>query len=310
MLLVKAIHNHESRWFSLLAFLVLTGMLDVIEIKARLNVVRNNMALEDLDSSQPTHGAKKTGEREKRPVCIVTGGSLGIGYAVCKVFSQNGYDVVNLDIRDFEQPLLNSLWKPCDVSVVSNIELSIREVLAMYGRIDALVCNAGIHVSATIEETDEVLLDKVINLNIKGAYGAIKSCLPTMKAQGSGAIVVMGSDQSFVGKRNSFAYGLSKGALASVAKTTALDYASYNIRVNAVCPGTIETPLFHNAIDNYVARSGANKDEVVAEEAAAQPIGRLGQPEDVAELTYFLCSSKASFITGSLYAVDGGYTTQ
>ncbi len=285
-------------------------MLDVIEIKARLNVVRNNMALEDLDSSQPTHGAKKTGEREKRPVCIVTGGSLGIGYAVCKVFSQNGYDVVNLDIRDFEQPLLNSLWKPCDVSVVSNIELSIREVLAMYGRIDALVCNAGIHVSATIEETDEVMLDKVINLNIKGAYGAIKSCLPTMKAQGSGAIVVMGSDQSFVGKRNSFAYGLSKGALASVAKTTALDYASYNIRVNAVCPGTIETPLFHNAIDNYVARSGANKDEVVAEEAAAQPIGRLGQPEDVAELTYFLCSSKASFITGSLYAVDGGYTTQ
>jgi len=285
-------------------------MLDVIEIKARLNVVRNNMALEDLDSSQPTHGAKKTGEREKRPVCIVTGGSLGIGYAVCKVFSQNGYDVVNLDIRDFEQPLLNSLWKPCDVSLVSNIELSIREVLAMYGRIDALVCNAGIHVSATIEETDEVMLDKVINLNIKGAYGAIKSCLPTMKAQGSGAIVVMGSDQSFVGKRNSFAYGLSKGALASVAKTTALDYASYNIRVNAVCPGTIETPLFHNAIDNYVARSGANKDEVVAEEAAAQPIGRLGQPEDVAELTYFLCSSKASFITGSLYAVDGGYTTQ
>ncbi|GFD77909.1 short-chain dehydrogenase [Tenacibaculum sp. KUL118] len=285
-------------------------MLDVIEIKARLNVVRNNMALEDLDSSQPTHGAKKIGEREKRPVCIVTGGSLGIGYAVCKVFSQNGYDVVNLDIRDFEQPLLNSLWKPCDVSVVSNIELSIREVLAMYGRIDALVCNAGIHVSATIEETDEVMLDKVINLNIKGAYGAIKSCLPTMKAQGSGAIVVMGSDQSFVGKRNSFAYGLSKGALASVAKTTALDYASYNIRVNAVCPGTIETPLFHNAIDNYVARSGANKDEVVAEEASAQPIGRLGQPEDVAELTYFLCSSKASFITGSLYAVDGGYTTQ
>jgi NAD(P)-dependent dehydrogenase (short-subunit alcohol dehydrogenase family) len=172
------------------------------------------------------------------------------------------------------------------------------------------VCNAGIHVSATIEDTDEALLDKVLNLNVKGAYGAIKSCLPTMKEQGSGAIVVMGSDQSFIGKRNSFAYGVSKGALASMAKTTALDYAPYNIRVNAVCPGTIETPLFHNAIDNYVARSGADKNEVVAEEAAAQPIGRLGQPEDVAELTYFLCSNKASFITGSLYAVDGGYTAQ
>ncbi|AFS36135.1 SDR family NAD(P)-dependent oxidoreductase [Alteromonas macleodii] len=253
---------------------------------------------------------KHSSDDAQIPVCIVTGGSLGIGFAVCKLFSQNGYQVINLDIRDFEQALPNAIWKPCDVSVVRNIEAAVNEVISSYQRIDALVCNAGIHVSATIEDTDEALLDKVLNLNVKGAYGAIKSCLPTMKEQGSGAIVVMGSDQSFIGKRNSFAYGVSKGALASMAKTTALDYAPYNIRVNAVCPGTIETPLFHNAIDNYVARSGADKIEVVAEEAAAQPIGRLGQPEDVAELTYFLCSNKASFITGSLYAVDGGYTAQ
>ena len=253
---------------------------------------------------------KHSSDDAQIPVCIVTGGSLGIGFAVCKLFSQNGYQVINLDIRDFEQALPNAIWKPCDVSVVRNIEAAVNEVINSYQRIDALVCNAGIHVSATIEDTDEALLDKVLNLNVKGAYGAIKSCLPTMKEQGSGAIVVMGSDQSFIGKRNSFAYGVSKGALASMAKTTALDYAPYNIRVNAVCPGTIETPLFHNAIDNYVARSGADKSEVVAEEAAAQPIGRLGQPEDVAELTYFLCSNKASFITGSLYAVDGGYTAQ
>ena len=253
---------------------------------------------------------KHSSDDAQIPVCIVTGGSLGIGFAVCKLFSQNGYQVINLDIRDFEQALPNAIWKPCDVSVVRNIEAAVNEVISSYQRIDALVCNAGIHVSATIEDTDEALLDKVLNLNVKGAYGAIKSCLPTMKEQGSGAIVVMGSDQSFIGKRNSFAYGVSKGALASMAKTTALDYVPYNIRVNAVCPGTIETPLFHNAIDNYVARSGADKNEVVAEEAAAQPIGRLGQPEDVAELTYFLCSNKASFITGSLYAVDGGYTAQ
>nr|WP_321825150.1 SDR family oxidoreductase [Alteromonas macleodii] len=253
---------------------------------------------------------KHSSDDAQIPVCIVTGGSLGIGFAVCKLFSQNGYQVINLDIRDFEQALPNAIWKPCDVSVVRNIEAAVNEVISSYQRIDALVCNAGIHVSATIEDTDEALLDKVLNLNVKGAYGAIKSCLPSMKEQGSGAIVVMGSDQSFIGKRNSFAYGVSKGALASMAKTTALDYAPYNIRVNAVCPGTIETPLFHNAIDNYVARSGADKSEVVAEEAAAQPIGRLGQPEDVAELTYFLCSNKASFITGSLYAVDGGYTAQ
>lgn len=263
-----------------------------------------------MNSESAKKNLKHSSDDAQIPVCIVTGGSLGIGFAVCKLFSQNGYQVINLDIRDFEQALPNAIWKPCDVSVVRNIEAAVNEVISSYQRIDALVCNAGIHVSATIEDTDEALLDKVLNLNVKGAYGAIKSCLPTMKEQGSGAIVVMGSDQSFIGKRNSFAYGVSKGALASMAKTTALDYAPYNIRVNAVCPGTIETPLFHNAINNYVARSGADKNEVVAEEAAAQPIGRLGQPEDVAELTYFLCSSKASFITGSLYAVDGGYTAQ
>ena len=247
---------------------------------------------------------------EQHPVCVVTGGSLGIGLAVCEVFSSNGYKVVNLDIRDFETAPLNSEWVHCDVSVVANVARAIEQVAAKHGRIDALVCNAGMHVSATIEDTDEALLDKIFNLNVKGAYGAIKATLPVMKKHGAGAIVVMGSDQSFVGKRNSFAYGLTKSALASVAKTTALDYAPFNIRVNAVCPGTIETPLFHNAIDKYVAASGANKREVVKEEAAAQPIGRLGQPEDVAELTYFLCSEKASFITGSLHAVDGGYTAQ
>ncbi len=268
------------------------------------------MVHKNMNPESAKKNLKHSSDDAQIPVCIVTGGSLGIGFAVCKLFSQNGYQIINLDIRDFEQALPNAIWKPCDVSVVRNIEAAVNEVISSYQRIDALVCNAGIHVSATIEDTDEALLDKVLNLNVKGAYGAIKSCLPTMKEQGSGAIVVMGSDQSFIGKRNSFAYGVSKGALASMAKTTALDYAPYNIRVNAVCPGTIETPLFHNAIDNYVARSGADKSEVVAEEAAAQPIGRLGQPEDVAELTYFLCSNKASFITGSLYAVDGGYTAQ
>ena len=247
---------------------------------------------------------------KKRPVCVVTGGSVGIGLAVCNTFSANGYEVVNLDVRDFEHPPLNAKWLACDVSNVPQTAQVIEQVISDYGRIDALVCNAGIHISATIENTDEALLDRIIGINIKGAYGAIKATLPIMKAQALGAIIVMGSDQCFVGKRNSFAYGLTKSALASIAKTTALDYASFNIRVNAVCPGTIETPLFHNAIDNYVARSGADKATVVAEEAALQPIGRLGQPEDVAELVYFLCSDKASFITGSLYAVDGGYTAQ
>ncbi|MEW9798386.1 SDR family NAD(P)-dependent oxidoreductase [Alteromonas sp. CYL-A6] len=243
-------------------------------------------------------------------VCIVTGGSNGIGLAVCERFASEGYQVINLDLSDFARPVSGARWHACDVSNVAAVEAVIAGCLQEWGRVDALICNAGIHLSATLEETTEAMLDKVFAINVKGAYAAIRAVLPAMKASQAGAIIVMGSDQSFVGKRNSFAYGLTKAALASVARTTALDYAAYNIRVNAVCPGTIETPLFHNAIDNYVAKSGEDKAAVVAQEAAEQPLGMLGQPEDVAELTFFLASDRAKFITGSLHAVDGGYTAQ
>lgn len=245
-----------------------------------------------------------------RPVSVVTGGSKGIGLAVCQLFAKQGYQVFNLDLEDFSQPVENGTWLACDVSDVEGVAHCIEQINKDAGRIDALVCNAGFHVSATIEQTDEALLDRVFNVNVKGAYSAIRAVLPTMRAQQRGAVIVMGSDQSFIGKQSSFAYGMSKSALASIARTTALDYASDNIRVNAVCPGTIETPLFHNAIDKYVARSGADKAEVLQDEAAAQPLGRLGQPDDVAELVCFLASDKAKFITGSLHAVDGGYTAQ
>jgi hypothetical protein len=172
------------------------------------------------------------------------------------------------------------------------------------------VSNAGIHFSANIENTSEDDFDKVFNINVKGAYAAVKAVLPSMKANNNGAIIIMSSDQALVAKHNSFAYNLSKAALASMAKTTALDYAAFNIRANAVCPGTIETPLYHDAINNYCQKSGADKAEIHREEESLQPLNRLGQPEEVAELVLFLASDKAKFITGSLQVIDGGYTVQ
>lgn len=243
-------------------------------------------------------------------ICIISGGSLGIGRATTEQFIKEGYLVFNLDLRDFESPIDNATWIKCDVSRCEDVTQAIASIIASHGRCDALVSNAGIHVSANIEQTDEALLDKVFGINVKGAYAAVKAVLPTMREQQSGAIVFIASDQALVGKRNSFAYNLSKAALASMAKTTALDYAQYNIRANAVCPGTIETPLYHNAIDRYVAQSGANKAQVHAEEAQLQPLGRLGQADEVADLVYFLASDKAKFITGSLHVIDGGYTAQ
>ncbi|MGY8836387.1 MAG: SDR family NAD(P)-dependent oxidoreductase [Enterobacterales bacterium] len=239
-------------------------------------------------------------------VAVVTGGTKGIGLAVVKRLLNNGYEVHNLDIELSEI----GIFHQCDVSDVSAVRNCINAICEQSQRIDVLVSNAGKHLSANIESTDEQTLDALFALNVKGAYAAVQSVLPSMKAQNSGAIILVASDQAIIGKQNSFAYNLTKHALASMAKTTALDYASFNIRANAVCPGTIETPLFHNAINAYCAKSGANKAEIVAEEASLQPLNRLGQADEVAALVSFLASDDASFITGSLQSIDGGYTAQ
>ncbi|MDK2594964.1 SDR family NAD(P)-dependent oxidoreductase [Pseudoalteromonas obscura] len=241
-----------------------------------------------------------------QPVAIITGGSFGIGKAIVEKLQSQNYRVFNLDIAHSE----TGEFRHCDVSQVEQVKQTIAEIAAETGHIDALVSNAGKHLSATIEQTDEATLDALFALNVKGAYAAVQAVLPSMKTQHSGKIVLISSDQAHVGKPNSFAYNLTKHALASMAKTTALDYAQYNIRANAVCPGTIETPLFHNAIDKYCAKSGADKAEIIAEEAALQPLGRLGQPQEIAALVAFLLSDDAAFITGSLQTIDGGYTAR
>jgi NAD(P)-dependent dehydrogenase (short-subunit alcohol dehydrogenase family) len=245
-----------------------------------------------------------------KPVCIVTGGSFGIGYAVCEKFLEKGYQVINLDIKNNNEQSELIRWVHCDMSKPQEVVKAIQAVITNYGRVDTLVSNAGMHFSATIEDTSQEDFDRVFNLNVKGAIAATQAVLPQMKSQKSGVILYISSEQALVAKHNSFAYNLTKSALASMAKTTALDYAKYQIRANAVCPGTIETPLYHQAINNYVAKSGADINQVHAEEAALQPIGRLGQATEVAAFTYFLACDDAKFITGSLQVIDGGYTAQ
>ncbi|WP_159817858.1 SDR family NAD(P)-dependent oxidoreductase [Colwellia sp. 20A7] len=240
-----------------------------------------------------------------KKVCIITGGSSGIGLSIVKLFLKHDYLVFNLDLT----PSTLGEFCLCDVTNIDQVTGIINRISQLH-TIDVLVSNAGIHFSANIEETSEADFDKVLGINVKGAFAAIKAVLPNMKSNNSGAIILMSSDQALIAKHNSFAYNLSKSALASMAKTTALDYAQFNIRANAVCPGTIETPLYHQAIDNYCQKSGADKTEVHREEESLQPLNRLGQPEEVAELVLFLASDKAKFITGSLQVIDGGYTAQ
>ena len=252
----------------------------------------------------------QTTQPDNKKVCIVTGGSFGIGQAVCQTFAQRNYKVFNLDIKDNTGESKNINWLSCDMTKAEQVHSTITSIIQKCGRVDTLISNAGIHFSGNIEHTSDTDFEQVFNLNVKAAITATKAVLPVMKQQHGGVILYMASDQALVAKRNSFAYNMSKAALASMAKTTALDYAQFNIRANAICPGTIETPLYHQAISHYVEKSGADINAVHAEEASLQPLGRLGKPEEVAALTYFLASDDAAFITGSLQSIDGGYTAQ
>ena len=234
---------------------------------------------------------------------IITGASSGIGLAIAERFEAAQYIVHNLDIH---QGTVGH-FHYCDVTQHDKVQACVASITESHG-VDVLISNAGMHFSANIENTNEANFHRVFDVNVKGAYLLTQAVLPVMKKQKHGVILYIGSDQSTVGKRNSFIYNMSKHALASMAKTTALDYAGYNIRANTLCPGTIDTPLYHKAIAAYCAKAGIDEATVHKEEALLQPLGRIGQPQDVSALALFLASDDAAFITGSLHAVDGGYT--
>ncbi len=267
---------------------------------------RSKMTLTSYPQRQKITKTHQTLDPKMNKIAIVTGGAKGIGLAIVAGLEAEGYHVFNLDLEAGGK----GVWLQCDVTNKEKVNACIKHIFDQTGQIDVLVCNAGVHTSGTIESTDETIFDKVFNINVKGAYHCIRACLPYMSFAQKGSIVLLGSDQSLIAKPNSFAYNLSKHALASIAKTTAIDYAKNNIRANAVCAGTTQTPLYHAAIENYCARTGADKEQVHAEERALQPLRRIATPEEIAHLVIFLASDKASFITGSLHAVDGGYTAQ
>lgn len=239
---------------------------------------------------------------------VITGASSGIGLAIAQRFLLGGCNVFNLDIHAPEHPSAMQTII-CDVASESSVKNAISTVLQS-SDIDVVISNAGIHLSANIEQTSDHDFERLININVKGAYYLTRSVLSNMREKKQGIILYIGSDQCLVGKQNSFAYNLSKHALASMTKTTALDYAKYNIRVNALCPGTIETPLYHKAIEKYCEKSGANIDDIHQEEAALQPLGRIGKADEVASFAWYLASDEAAFITGALLPIDGGYTAQ
>lgn len=241
-------------------------------------------------------------------VTIITGAGSGIGKATCDLIRSNGGKVYNLDV--LEPAESDPFFVKCDVSKLSDIEKSIEYVFKKESKIDFVFSNAGIHLFATLEETSIEQLEKVVSVNLLGTFYLLKSVIPIMKKQMKGSIVLMGSDQSIVGKASSSVYGMTKGAVGQLTKSTAIDYAPFNIRVNCVCPGTIQTPLLDRAVEQFSSKSGIESKDVYASLNTVQPLGRIGHPDEIAKAVMFLLSDESSFMTGSLVSVDGGYVCQ
>ena len=240
---------------------------------------------------------------------FVTGGSTGIGAAAVRGFVAAGHGVGFLDRnaaagRALEAELGGrALFLAGDVRRRDEIARAVAATEARLGPLGKVFANAGIHRFNTVLDVSDEELDLVLDINLKGTIHTLRETAPRLVANGGGAIVIMASDQALIGKRNSFAYGLSKGAVGQMTKSLALDLGPKGVRVNAVCPGTIRTPLTEAIFDRMAEPAAA-----WATEGASYPLGRVGTAEEVAALVCFLASDQAGFITGSLHSVDGGLT--
>jgi NAD(P)-dependent dehydrogenase (short-subunit alcohol dehydrogenase family) len=239
-------------------------------------------------------------------VALIVGGASGMGNAVVQLLLQEGCRTHVLDVKE----TADGEFQPCDVRDYNQVRRCVQNVVDRDGRIDLLFVAAGVHLFADIEGTSIDEFERVLSINTKGPFYVLKEVLPVMRAQRYGNVVLMGSDQVFIGKGSSAAYGMSKAAIGQLTKSTAIDYAPYNVRVNCICPGTIDTPMVGPSVERFHQLSGLSLEAIHDLLRKAQPIQRLGTPEEIARAVLFLLSDECPFMTGALVSADGGYTCQ
>lgn len=250
----------------------------------------------------------------KDKVAIVTGSGSGIGKCIAEIFAKEGAKVVGASLEaEAGQAIVDSIVKQggdaiylqCDISVEDDVKNLIAETVKTFGRIDVLVNNAGVNFVKAFEETEPTDWDRVINTDLRGTYLCSRQVILEMLKTGRGAIVNISSVHSVAGLPSAGPYDAAKWGMVGLTKALAVEYASRGIRVNALSPGLIDTQIWTDIKD-----AAPDLEECLAFWKSNIPMGRVGTPEEVADVAVFLASNKSAYITGSNIIADGGMTSQ